>query len=188
MPRIPSIVALILFAASQACSDPNELADAVLTNAVDTITLYSLATGPLAEPSAYSLNGRRGVRTWDAGTNFEFVFTTDPADRGYFLPLDLLGLLPEGAFKPGMQRSNLAFDEMTRAPLNGYITSDTLQVAEHDRFFIRTGINTCAGLGVPLYGKVEVLDIDTTSATVTFQVLANQNCGYRGLLVGIPKN
>jgi len=186
--RTSSIAALILFVASQACSDPNELPDAVLTNTVDTVTLYSLATGPLAEPTAYSLNGRRGVRTWDAGLNFEFVFTTDAADRGFFLPLDLLGLVPEGAFKPGLQRSTLTFDEMSRAPLNGYLTSDSLELAEHDRFFIRTGINTCSGIGVPLYGKLEVLDIDTALATVTFQVLANQNCGYRGLLVGIPKN
>ncbi len=60
---------------------------------------------------------------------------------------------------------------MTKAPQNGYLTVDTLLLTEGDRFFVRTGVNTCSLLGVPLYGKLQVLDIDTAAATVTIKVL-----------------
>ena len=41
-------------------------------------------------------------------------------------------------------------------------------------------------LGVPLYGKIEILGFQ--DSTVTFKVLANKNCGYKDLLPGLPKN
>lgn len=188
MLRIPCAVALTAFALAAACSDPNALSDPSFENQVDTVTLYSLATGPLTEPAAYSVNAGAGVRTWEVGTNYEFVFTTDPSARAMFVPLDLLGLVSPGAFKPGLLRSDRTFDAMTKAPLNGYVTSDTIVIVEQDRFFLRTGINTCAGLGVPLYAKLEVLDIDSVASSVKFRVIANQNCGYRSLLEGFPKS
>ena len=56
-----------------------------------------------------------------------------------------------------------------------------------DLFFIRTTVSTCSFLGVPLYGKLQVIELDPVAHTVRVQVLANQNCGYRGLNLGIPK-
>ncbi len=188
MLRLPCALGLAAFVLAAACSDPNALNDPSFANRIDTVTLYSLATGPLAKPAAYSINARAGVRTWEVGTNFEFAFTTDPDERALFLPIGLLGLISPDAFKPGLQRSTSTFDEMGKAPLNGYLTSDTVVVAEQDRFFLRSGINTCAGLGVPLYAKLEVLDIDSVEASVRFRVLTNQNCGYRALLEGFPKS
>ena len=44
----------------------------------------------------------------------------------------------------------------------------------------------CPTLGVPLYGKLEILSFQ--DSTVTFQVLANQNCGFKDLLPGLPAN
>jgi hypothetical protein len=178
----------VAFAALVACSDPNQLAKARLDNTLDTLTLYSLRTGPLALPSAYSLNAAAAVRTWDVGTNFDFAYSTDAAGKSVFLTLDALGLASTSSLKPGLLRSTLSFDGMSKAPLNGYITSDTIVVAEQDRFFLRTGISICSALGVPLYGKLEVLDIDSVAHAVQIRVLANQNCGYRGLGLGIPKS
>lgn len=193
MLRFPHVVAFTVVAVAAACSDPNALPDPSFENAVDTVTLYSLTEGPLAQPSAYSVNsrsnGQKGaVRTWEVGTGFEFAYSTEPDDRALFLPIDVLGLLSEGAFKPGLLQTDRTFDEMTKAPLNGYITSDTIVIAEAARYFVRTGINACAGLGVPLYAKLEVLDIDSVEASVTFRVLSNRNCGYRSLLEGFPKS
>jgi hypothetical protein len=37
-----------------------------------------------------------------------------------------------------------------------------------------------------LYGKFEVLAIDTTARRVDLRVLVDQNCGYRGLEPGFP--
>jgi hypothetical protein len=189
MLRTLRTAAILAFAAALACSDPNARLPASIENVLDTITLYSLTSGPLNKPTAYSLNGRPpAVRTWEVGTSFEFAFSMENTGRAVFLTLDVLGLASTNSVKPGLMRSDVSFDAMTSAPSNGYVTSDTIVATEGDRFFLRTGINACAGLGVPLYGKLEVLDIDTAAQTVQFQVIADQNCGYRGLKIGIPKN
>jgi hypothetical protein len=39
---------------------------------------------------------------------------------------------------------------------------------------------------VPNYGKLHVLSVDDADRTVTFEVLANRNCGFRSLRAGIP--
>jgi hypothetical protein len=44
----------------------------------------------------------------------------------------------------------------------------------------------CTALGVPQYAKLEILALDNKS--VTFQVLVDRNCGYKGLAPGLPDN
>ena len=44
----------------------------------------------------------------------------------------------------------------------------------------------CTSLGVPLYGKLEILSFQ--DSTVTFKVLSDLNCGYKDLLPGLPAN
>lgn len=179
-------VTLACFVLLAACNQDSGIPDPTVPNVIDTVTLWSLTDGPLTKPTAYALNFRDGVRTWEAGSGFEFAY--DVADDGTsnFLPLHVLGLASTGSVLPGLKRSTLGFDQMRRAPLNGYITRDTIPIAEGDLFFIRTAVNTCAVFGVPLYGKLEVLDIDTTAGTVTFRALTDQNCTYRGLNLGLP--
>jgi hypothetical protein len=180
--------ALVAFAG---CSDPNEIQDASLINVVDTITVYSMTHGTVSQPSAYSIASGAPVRTWEAGINFEFVYDVDAGGRSLFLPIELFDVLPDGAFRPGLKRpssGSSTFTSMTRAPLNDYITQDTIPIAPGDLFFVRSTVSTCSILSVPLYAKVHVIAIDTAARTVQLEVLANQNCGYRGLKTGIPKS
>jgi hypothetical protein len=187
--RRAGAAAFAAFVALGACNDPNAIPNASASNVIDTLTLWSLSGGPLTKPSAYSLNARNGVRTWEAGSGFEFAFDEDASGRPFFLPTDVLGLISSTALKPGLKRSTSSFDAMTKAPSNGYIVSDTVPLARFDLFYVRSTISTCSLLGVPLYGKLEVLAVDSVApGTVTIRVVANQNCGYRGLNLGIPKH
>lgn len=190
MNRITGGLALAAFiAVAGACSDPNAIGDPTVENVVDSaVTLWSLTQGPLTRPTAYSILARNGVRTWEVGSGFEFAFDVTPDGRPVFIPTDVLGLLGDNALKPGLRPTTLTFDQMVRAPSNGYITTDTIPAVVGDRFYIRTTISSCTVLSVPLYGKMEVLAIDTAARTVTLMVLANQNCGYRGLKEGLPRN
>jgi hypothetical protein len=179
------------FVAFAGCSDPNEIAPASLGNVVDTVTIYSMTYGTVSQPAAYSIASGAPVRTWEAGINFEFVYDVDDDDRALLLPVELFDVLPEGAFKPGLKRppsSMPTFTSMTKAPLNGYITGDTIPIVPGDLFFVRSTVSTCSILSVPLYAKVHVIAIDTAGHSVQLEVLANQNCGYRGLKPGIPKS
>jgi hypothetical protein len=177
---------MLLLASLAACDDPNTLPDATILNVMDTVTLWSIEAGPLSQPTAYSLNARRGVRTWESGSGFEFLYSVDPSGRSSLLPLRAAGLGNPNAVLPGLKSSPDPFDQMIKAPQNNYVTEDTVPIVEGQRYYMRTGINSCASLGVPLYGKLELLDIDTVAETVTFRVVTNQNCGYRGLRLGIP--
>jgi hypothetical protein len=181
--RTLSVLAVVLLAA---CSEDSGIPDPTIPNAIDTVTLWSLTDGPLTQPTAYSVNQRDGVRTWEAGSGFEFAYDIGDDGRSRFLPLEVLGLAPGSSLRPGLKRSDVGFDQMRRAPLNGYITQDSILIAEGDLFFVRTTVSTCALFGVPLYGKLEVLDIDSAAGTVTFQALTNQNCTYRSLNLGLP--
>ncbi|HWA16668.1 MAG TPA: hypothetical protein VG817_09550 [Gemmatimonadales bacterium] len=182
--------ALAAFVAFAGCSNPNDIADASLSNEVDTVTIYSQTYGSVSQPSAYSITSRAPVRTWEAGINFEFVFDVDADNRPVLLPVELFNVLPEGAFQPGLRRpaASTTFSEMTKAPLNGYITEDTIPVAAGDLFFVRTTVSYCSILRVPLYAKLHVIAIDTAAKTLQMEVVANQNCGYRSLTLGIPKS
>jgi hypothetical protein len=183
--RIRLVLALVP-ALLVGCEDPNALANATIPNQMDTITLWSLVGGPLDAPAAYSLNNRDGVRTWEGGQNFEFIYTVDPAGRSFFVPLYAAGLGNPNQVLPGLKASTDSFGGMIEAPQNNYITKDSVPIVEGERYYIRTAITTCAGLGVPLYGKLELLDIDTIALTVTFRTVVDQNCGYRGLRLGLP--
>jgi hypothetical protein len=179
-------IPVLLLALLAGCNDPNAIPNATIPNVLDTVTLWSLDGGPLDKPTAYSLNSRRGVRTWEAGNNYEFIYTVDPAGRSYLLPLQLAVPGNPDAVHPGLKPAAGPFDQMTKAPQNNYITEDSVPAAEGQFYYLRTGVNTCSGLGVPLYGKLELLDIDTALQTITFRTVVDQNCGYRGLRLGIP--
>ncbi|HXE57002.1 MAG TPA: hypothetical protein VNK43_03305 [Gemmatimonadales bacterium] len=165
------------------CSDPDELPDATIPNRVDTVTLGALTGTPVTTPSGFSAS-RGAIRT-DQESGFEFAFNIDAAGTPVFLPLRVLGLVSDDDFKPGLKRTELGFAAIRTAERNDFITDDAVPLAVGDRFFLRSRL-LCSSLGVPYYGKLEVLGIDPAARSVTFQVLVNHNCGYIGLEPGIP--
>jgi hypothetical protein len=183
----PILVALCLAlpaAFTGACSG-NPLGNAQFENVVDTVVLSALVGTPITQPSAYSMADGRSVRT-DQTSAFDFAYNILPDGRHVFLPLATLGFTSATA-QPGFLATDDAFDQITEAPLNGYLTIDTITAAPDARFIVR-GRVVCTALGVPNYGKLRVISFDDTDRTVTFEVLANRNCGFRGLNPGIPSD
>ena len=182
------LAAAIAASCLMACSSDVDLAPASVPNVVDTFTVGSLNGSPVSLPSAYSVADGNIVRT-DVTSAFDFAYDVDPAGRHVLLTLEVLDLTTTQGSGPGMQYTNLAFDQISSAPSNGWITGDTIVVDSGTVLLLRSRI-ICAGLGVPLYGKMEVLAIDDTpgNETMTFQALANENCGYKSLLPGLPRD
>lgn len=171
-----------------ACSDNTELAPASIPNVVDTIVLGALTSSPISLPSAYSVADGNAVRT-DITAAFDFAYDVDATGRHVFLTLEVMDLSNTSGSGPGLQFTSLPFDEVASAPSNGWITGDTVVVDSGSVVLLRSRI-ICGGLGVPLYGKLEVLAIDDTpgNRTITFQALANENCGYKSLMPGLPRD
>src|SRR5690606_31177675 len=173
-------------AALVACSDPNQLPDAQITNVVDTVTISALTGTAIEQPSAYSIADRRPIRT-DLSAGFDFAFDILPGTgEPVLLPRSALGFPSEGSLLPGLQRRNEAFADLTEGILDGYLTRDTIPVSVGERYLGRSRI-ICSSLGVPKYGKFQILEIDAVARTITFQGLVNENCGYIGLEPGIPE-
>ena len=176
---LPRLLLPILAALAVACGDDDSLPDPTDQNLVDTLTLGSLTGTPVTTPSGFSVQAGT-VRT-DLTANFDFAFDVEDDGRRVFLPRAVLGL-PSTTANPGVQRRNEAFDAIVLAQSNGYVTDQAVPIAVGERYVVRSQV-TC-GLGVPFYAKVEVLSLEGEFAEL--KVLANRNCGYKGLEPGFP--
>jgi hypothetical protein len=181
-PYLGRCVLLLLMAV--ACSDDNGLPDPTIANAERTETLYALVGTAVGTPSAYAVDGSRRVRT-DTTTNFDFAYNIESDGRHVFLPRAALDIDTAASVNPGLLTRTETFEGILTAPSNGYITDQVVPVAAGDRFAVR-GRVTCLSIGVPKYGKLEVLSFDDVARTVTFRVLTNDNCGFKGLQPGLP--
>ncbi|MBA3259297.1 MAG: hypothetical protein H0T68_07530 [Gemmatimonadales bacterium] len=164
------------------CGDDDNLPDPATPNIVDTLTLGSLVGTPIVTPSGFSVaNGT--VRT-DQSADFDFAYNIEPGGRQVFLPRAALGLPSPTTADPGLQRRDETFDEIDEAQSNGYTTEDPVPFALGDRFVVRSRVVGCGNLGVPRYAKLEIIGIE--AELVILKVLANINCGYKGLEPGLP--
>jgi hypothetical protein len=175
-------VLLVLWAA--ACSDPNSLPDATLTNIERTETLYSLIGTPVATPSGYALDGGRQVRT-DQSDAFDFAYNVEPDGRHVFLPRAALGIDTSNTLNPGFLARTESFEAIKSAPSNGYVDDRAIPIAIGERYIVRSRV-TCTSIGVPKYAKLEILGFDEVARTVSFRILIDDNCGFRGLEPGLP--
>ena len=178
-------LALLTFAA---CNDTG-LQPGIDQNVIDTVSLYALDGTALDQPSAFSIAKPNAVRT-DLTSNFDFVFNITPAGQAVFLPTGALHL----GVGSGIQTQKVSFDAVTSAPGGAYVDSLPVPVDSgavivvHSRPLSQASVTVCVtGIGY-LYAKLQVLAIDTLARRIDLEVLANQNCGYRSLTPGFPKN
>jgi len=184
MRPVTRLLLLLPLALAPGCSDNSGLPSATIENVVDTVTVGALVGTPISTPSGFFIDpvtGVGAVRT-DQSVGFEFAYNVEPGGRRVFLPRAALGLTSNTA-NPGVQLRPETFDEITKARSNGYVTDSAVAVELGQRFLVRSRV-TCTTLGVPLYAKLEILQF--ADSTVTFQVMADRNCGYKGLNPGIP--
>jgi hypothetical protein len=178
-----SLLSLCLVLWVAACSDDNALPDPTLTNVERTETLYSLIGTPVSTPSGYALDGGRRIRT-DQSDGFDFAYNVEPDGRHVFIPRAALGIDTSNTANPGFQARSESFDAILSAPSDGYVSDEVIPIAVGDRYVVR-GRVTC-DIGVPKYAKLEVLNFDEEARTVTFRILIDENCGFRGLEPGLP--
>lgn len=188
MPRFLPLQLAAACALLVACSDDSQLAPASIPNVVDTLTLGALNSSPISVPSGYSVADGNVVRT-DISSAFDFVYDVDATGQHVFIPIEAMGLGGTDGNGPGLQYYNGTFEALDNAPINGYVTNDTIVLDSGTVLAVRSRI-VCTGLGVPIYGKMQVLSFDDTPGNrqVTLQALSDENCGYKSLRIGLPKD
>jgi hypothetical protein len=183
MATIRRLFALLALAGAVACSDDDNLPDPVDSNAVDTVTVGSLTDTPITTPSGFAVSGGE-VRT-DATPDFDFAYDiqgTPDTGHSVILPRAALGIPSASGVEPGVMLVDEAFDDILVAPSNGYVTEEAVPVAIGERYVVRSRV--ICSIGVPQYAKIEIISFENNS--LVLKVLANNNCGYRGLEPGLP--
>lgn len=166
-----------------ACSQSSLLPAPGFVNVVDTVTLYALSGTPPATPSAYSILGVPAAVRTDQTTGFDFAFDIDTAGHALLLPTGAVGLGKQS----GIRIESVPFDAITDAPTSGFADSTAERVSIATVATIRSRPTQCTfGALVYQYAKLQVLDVDSTARSIKFQILVDQNCGYRGLQPGFP--
>ena len=179
--RIAALAAVLGVVA--ACNDSNGLPRAGNPNEVDTLSLFALDGTPLSSPSGYDVAGNVAVRT-DRAVAFDFVFNIDSAGHAVLLPTGAMGL----SRSSGIQVQSVAFEAVTTAPGGAYVDTMAVRLDSGTVAVVHSRATNCLTFSalVFYYAKIEVLAIDTVARRIDFQVLVDQNCGYRGLEPGIP--
>ncbi len=176
------------------CGSPVGLPPAYITNTVDTVHLYALSGTAVSLPSGFEIQVKLVVRT-DVTPLFDFAFDIDTAGRAVMLPT---GALKMGR-NSGLQVVKIPFDSIHTALLTNYNRDSATVIHENDVVLAQSIPTTCTyGVPAAYYAKMHILSIDTATTVdtttglpgrrVDFEILANSNCGYRGLDPGLPKH
>lgn len=164
------------------CSNTTGLPAAIFPNVVDTVSLWALRGTAIALPSAFSVTTNATVRT-DLTTAFDFAFDFDSIGEPALFPLGTLNL---GQLS-GLQQTTTAFNAITIAPTANYVLDKPLALDTGMVVLVRSRPTTCSfGATVSEYAKLRVLGVDSTAKRLDMEILADQNCGYRGLQPGLP--
>jgi hypothetical protein len=183
MPTFRRLLPLLVLSVA-ACSNSDNLPDPTQANFVDTLTVGSLTDTPITTASGFAVGSAAPIRT-DLSAAFDFAYDIqgDPATGiSVIIPRAALGIDSGNSAEPGVMRREDGFDEIDAAPSNGYVTDEAVPIALGERYIVRSRVQ-CT-IGVPVYAKIEILGLEDNS--VTLKVLANTNCGYRGLEPGFP--
>jgi hypothetical protein len=166
-----------------ACSNTSGLLPATIENVVDTISLYALDGTPLTAPSGYVVQSKTVVRTDQSLAGFDFAFNITPGGQAILLPTGAMHL----GVGSGIQVQSAAFDAITLAPTTAYVDSLPVPIDSGSVVIVHSRpVASCVVGIVFIYGKFEVIAIDTIARRVDLRTLVDQNCGYRGLEPGLP--
>lgn len=183
---ISAFCALMAAAALTGCGSPLSLLPARIENREDTVTVWAASNTRLTLPSGYSIENRQRVRL-DQVSSFDFIYDVDAAGRSLILPLASVVSTGTVSGLPGLQETPTPYGDIKIAEQLNYITRDTLVTGAGKTYYARATLSGSCQLGVPYYAKMEVLTIDAPTRSMTFRIVTNVNCGYRGLELGLPK-
>lgn len=169
-----------------ACGDPLSLAPASIENRVDTLRLYSVSQTAIQFPSAYIMAARTATRL-DQVVTFDFLYDTDDDGGHFFVPYAAVAPTTQTVRLPGFLATTTAFNAITVGEQVGYVINERIPLTVGQVLYVRSAVHPNCGIGLPFYGKLEVLSFDDEARSVRFRLLVNVNCGYRGLELGIPK-
>ena len=189
--RRPLIATVALLTVAACNNDDSITGIATSQNAARTHSVFGLTGTPAGVPAAYYFVTESLVRPQvltTGGVNFELAF--DVADDGTVSLLPARTVVPEAPLAPpsvGIQKSATPFAAITRAPDRGYARDSIVTVQAGETFLLQLYGSGCT-FGEPFYAKVSIDSVIVTERRIVFTSMVNRNCGFRGLVPGLPTN
>jgi hypothetical protein len=182
----PLIAALA--AGGSACANPVSLTaqNEVLT---EDLTVYALSGTPPSFPSAVHTPSLSVVRA-DGTLNFDIAFDIDAQGRAVMYPMALVVAPGTQAHQVGLQKPTGTFDDVSRAPNSGYVTTAAVTLVAGEFAVIESTLANLCGYPYPLtmYAKIRVDSIRPAARAIYLHAVADPNCGFRSFALGIPVN
>jgi hypothetical protein len=154
--------------------------DPTIENTVDPVILWAISGTDVYHVAGYDVKSRSAVRIQTAA--FDFAFDLAAGNEARLYPTDALQLTGLS----GLQLTTTPFEEVTVAPTSGYEDSSAVVVTTGSVVLVRSRPDNCFIGTMPYYAKLRVAAIDVVERRIELEVLADVNCGYRGLEPGLP--
>lgn len=153
--------------------------------------VFALTGAPIGYPTAYQFTTESLVRPQvlaSGAVNFDVAFDLTADNKVILYPVkQLVPQPPSPSPTIGLLRIGSTFDAITRAPDKGYINDSTLVVGVREVVLVKLAGSGCI-YGDPLYAKMQIDTIIPSQRRMILRTMVNNNCGYRDLTAGIPKN
>ena len=190
--RLLALVAAVgAIAAMNACGDPTAI-KAQFDNADrPNLTLYALNGTLPSLPSAIQIRAASTTRV-DASFNFDVAFDIDTSGKVLAYPVRAVAAEFVGAHQVGLLQTDKSFDDALTAPTGGYKYDSVMVVPVGKTVFVdvidRNSCSIYSLLGQQIKAKFVIDSVNTSSRRVFVHLLANQNCGFKSLVKGEPKD
>ena len=195
MPRMQSRFSALLVAVAAvawlgACDDRSPF-DARFESRLTIHNLYAMNGTPASLPSAVNIRAQRVTRI-DPSWAFDVAFDMD--SFGFVTVHSVKSVaseLPSRLNRVGFAIDSVRnFDQIIEAPTSGYKYDTSMVLGAGNVLLIDVFDSSCANefTGFNIRAKLQIDSVDVANRRIGFHMLVNQNCGFRSLLPGLPKN
>ena len=187
--RSALLVAVGAVVALDGCGDSTAFR-AQFANEERKLTAYAMNGTPPSLPSAVHVRANAVVRI-DPTFAFDVAFDMDEfgAVRVYSVRRVAGELSPVS--RVGFRIDSVSpFDLITKAPTSGFAYDTAMALVVGQTLLLDVIDQSCAGqsfLGFNIRAKLIMDSVNAARRAVFFRILSNPNCGFRSLVVGIPK-
>jgi hypothetical protein len=182
------LIAVVAAAAQSGCSDPAAIR-ASFSNLEVRRTVYAMNGSAITLPSAVSVRSTVGVPI-DASFQFDIAFDLDSNGVVQVYTQARVASQLAPTHRVGLLVSDLTFDEITRAPVAGFVYDSVAALPIGKTLLVDVIEQGCTSsfLGVNIRAKIAVDSIVPAKRGIYLHVLSNPNCGFRSLVQGTPKD
>lgn len=185
-----AVAAILTLSVMIACGDtPSLVAPASVENVDRQYGVYALTGSPAGLPAAYQFTTETLVRPQvlvNGSVNFDVAFDITADGKALILPARLVSPVPPTAVAlVGFQSFPGAYEQLTIAPVNGFVNDTTATLSVGQAIMIRLSGTGCFYKD-PYYAKLTIDSINVAERRLLIRTLVNRNCGYRSLVAGLP--